>query len=109
MTSVLEHGRLLNESLEYPRATHTLAYTDLVNENSLVGDFNFPDVSWKDNTAERKQPRRSLEWVEDNFLTQLVSEATRDGALLDFLLVNREGLGEHVDVGRQILGLVITN
>ncbi|XP_076186852.1 uncharacterized protein LOC143156778 isoform X2 [Aptenodytes patagonicus] len=38
----------------------------------LVGDFNFPNVCWKYNTAERKQSRRFLECVEDNFLTQLV-------------------------------------
>ncbi|PKU42547.1 rna-directed dna polymerase from mobile element jockey- hypothetical protein [Limosa lapponica baueri] len=38
----------------------------------LVGDFNFPDISWEYNTAEREQSRRLLECVEDNFLTQLV-------------------------------------
>ena len=31
----------------------------------LMGDFNFPDVCWKYNTAERKQSRRFLERVED--------------------------------------------
>ncbi|GAB0180200.1 hypothetical protein GRJ2_000485300 [Grus japonensis] len=63
----------------------------------LVGDFNLPDVCWKYNTAERKQSRRFLECVEDNFLTQLVSELTREGALLDLLFVNREGLVGDVD------------
>ncbi|KAK4815429.1 hypothetical protein QYF61_002644 [Mycteria americana] len=37
----------------------------------LVGDFNLPDVCWQYNTAERKQSRRFLECVADNFLTQL--------------------------------------
>ncbi|XP_069728205.1 uncharacterized protein [Phaenicophaeus curvirostris] len=37
----------------------------------LVGDFNLPDICWKYNTAERKQSRRFLECVGDNFLTQL--------------------------------------
>jgi len=42
--------------------------------------------------------------VEDNFLTQLVSEPTRGGALLDLLFTNREGLlGDVVAGGR--LGL----
>ncbi|PKU47176.1 rna-directed dna polymerase from mobile element jockey-like [Limosa lapponica baueri] len=58
----------------------------------LVGDFNLPDMCWEYNTAERKQSRRFLEYVKDNFLTQLVSEPTREGALLDLLLVNREEL-----------------
>ena len=42
----------------------------------LMGDLNFPDVSWTCNTAQRKQSRRFLESVEDSFLTQLVSEPT---------------------------------
>ena len=64
-----------------------------------MGDFSLPDVSWKYNTAERKQSRRFLECVEENFLTQLVREPTRDGAQLDLLFVNREGLVGDVMVG----------
>ena len=37
--------------------------------------------------------------MEDNFLTQLVSEPTRGGASLDLLFTNREGL-----VGRVVVG-----
>ena len=68
----------------------------------LVGDFNLPDVCWKYNTAERKQSRRFLECVEDdNVLTQLGSEPTREGALLDLLFANRERLvGDVTVVGR---------
>ncbi|KAK4824001.1 hypothetical protein QYF61_009126 [Mycteria americana] len=65
----------------------------------LVRDFNLPGVCWKYNTAERKQSRRFLERVEDNFLTQLVHEPAREGAPLDLLFVNREGLGGDVMVG----------
>ncbi|KAK4820687.1 hypothetical protein QYF61_003607 [Mycteria americana] len=50
--------------------------------------------------AERKQSRRFLECVADIFLTQLVSEPTREGAPLDLLFTNREGLVSHVMVGR---------
>ncbi|KAK4811538.1 hypothetical protein QYF61_011687 [Mycteria americana] len=46
----------------------------------LVGDFNLPDVCWKYNTAEKKQSRRFLEHVADNFLIQLVRKPTREGA-----------------------------
>lgn len=38
----------------------------------LMGDFSFPDICWKYNTAQRKQSRRFLEYVEDSFLMQLV-------------------------------------
>ncbi|GAB0180245.1 hypothetical protein GRJ2_000489800 [Grus japonensis] len=63
----------------------------------LVEDFNLPDICWKYNTAERKQSRRFLQFVEDNFLTQLVSEPTREGTQLDLLFENREGLVGDVD------------
>ncbi|PKU39627.1 hypothetical protein llap_10073 [Limosa lapponica baueri] len=56
----------------------------------LVGNFNLPDVCWEYNIAEKKQSR-FLKCVEDNFLTELESEPTKEGALLD-LFVNREGL-----------------
>ncbi|KAK4823326.1 hypothetical protein QYF61_000928 [Mycteria americana] len=65
----------------------------------LVGDFNLPGVCWKYNTVERKQSRRLLERVADNFLTQLVSEPTREGAPLDLLFTKREGLVSDVMAG----------
>ena len=46
-----------------------------------------------------KQSKRFLERVEDSFLTQLVRESTRDGALLGLLFANREGLVGNVKVG----------
>ncbi|KAK4810641.1 hypothetical protein QYF61_007378 [Mycteria americana] len=46
-----------------------------------------------------RQSRRFLEHVADNFLTQLVSEPTREGAPLDLLFTNREGLVSDVMVG----------
>jgi len=35
----------------------------------LMRDFNLPVFCWKYNTADRKQSRRFLECVEDNFPT----------------------------------------
>ena len=43
--------------------------------------------------------------MEDNFLTQLVSEPARVGASLDLLFTNREGLVGDVVVGAH-LGIV---
>jgi len=40
--------------------------------------------------------------VEDNFLTQLVSEPTRAGSSLDLLFTNREGLLGNVVVGGRL-------
>ena len=67
-----------------------------------MGAFNLPDVCWKYNTADRKQSRRFLEHVEDNLLTQLVSEQTREGTLSDLLFANREGLVGDVMAGGRL-------
>ncbi|GAB0208438.1 hypothetical protein GRJ2_003309500 [Grus japonensis] len=58
----------------------------------LMGKFNHPDICWRDNTAERKQSRKFLECIDDNFLLQVIEEPTRRGAMLDLVLTNKEGL-----------------
>ena len=65
----------------------------------LMGDFNFPDICWEYNLAQKKQSRRFLECMEDNLLMQLVREPTIGAAPLDLLLTNREGLVGDVEVG----------
>jgi len=73
-----------------------------------VGEFNLPDVCWKYSTVEKKQSKRFMDCVEDDFLTELMGEPTREGALLD-LFANREGLVDDVMVGGYlVLGIVIT-
>ncbi|GAB0208696.1 mitochondrial enolase superfamily member 1 [Grus japonensis] len=57
-----------------------------------MGDFNHPDICWRDDAAEHKQSRKFLECVDDNFLLQVIEEPTRRGAMLDLLLTNKEGL-----------------
>ena len=65
----------------------------------LMGDFNFPDICWEYNLAQKKQSRRFLEYMGDNFLMQLVREPMRRAAPLDLLFTNREGLVGDVEVG----------
>lgn len=65
----------------------------------FIRDFNFLDICWKYNTMEKKQTRRFLECVDDNFLVQVVREPTRQGIPLDLYFVNREGLVGDVMVG----------
>ncbi|RMB97132.1 hypothetical protein DUI87_26416 [Hirundo rustica rustica] len=40
----------------------------------LEGGFNLPDICWKLNTAEKRQSRKFLECMVDNFLSQLVGD-----------------------------------
>ncbi|PKU43816.1 hypothetical protein llap_5882 [Limosa lapponica baueri] len=35
----------------------------------LMGDFNHPDICWKDNTAQQMQSQRFLQSIDNNFLT----------------------------------------
>ncbi|GAB0187581.1 hypothetical protein GRJ2_001223400 [Grus japonensis] len=57
-----------------------------------MGDFNHPDICWRDNTAGHKQSRKFLECVDDIFLLQVIEEPMRRGAMLDLILTNKEGL-----------------
>ena len=68
-----------------------------------MGDFDLPDICRKCSTAERKQFRRFLECVEDNFLAQLVSEPTMADGLLDLLFTNKERLVGDVVAGDTVL------
>ncbi|TRZ14353.1 hypothetical protein HGM15179_012750 [Zosterops borbonicus] len=65
----------------------------------LLGDFSLPDICWELNTAERRQSRKLLECIEENFLLQLVREPTRGRTVLDLLFANRDGLVGDVVVG----------
>ncbi|PKU39424.1 dtw domain-containing protein 2 [Limosa lapponica baueri] len=59
---------------------------------TLMGDFNHPNICWRDSTAGQKPSRKFLECVTDNFLLQVVEEPTRRQAMLDLVLANKEGL-----------------
>jgi len=58
----------------------------------LMGDFNHPNICWRDNTAGHRQAWRFLECDEDNFPFQVIEEPTRRGAMLDLVLTNKERL-----------------
>ena len=58
----------------------------------LLRDFNHSDICCRDYTAGHKQPRRFLESINDNFLTQLIEEPMRRGMWLNLILTNKEGL-----------------
>ena len=57
----------------------------------LMGDFNFPHISWKYHAAYINRCRKFLKHIENNFLVQVLSELARKDTFLDLLFVNREG------------------
>jgi len=58
----------------------------------LLGDFNYPNICWKSNTASCRQYSRFLECIEDNFLSQVISTPTRGDAILDLVVTNASEL-----------------
>jgi len=68
----------------------------------LMGDFKNADIRWEDHAARHMQSRRLLQSISDNFLMQVVEEPKRRGTLLDLVLMNKEGLVEHVNVGGRL-------
>ncbi|KAK4829843.1 hypothetical protein QYF61_006853 [Mycteria americana] len=64
----------------------------------LMGDFNQPDIYWRDNTAGHKQSRRFLECIADSFFLQVIERPRRRHVLLDLILTNKEGLVGEVKV-----------
>lgn len=53
------------------------------------GNFNHPDICFEARSTGHKHCRRALDWIGDNFLTQVLDKPTRGGALLDLLLPRR--------------------
>ncbi|RMC22466.1 hypothetical protein DUI87_00780 [Hirundo rustica rustica] len=83
------------DSLFYKQLENVSGSSALV----LVGDFNLPDICWELNTAEKRQSRKFLECMEDNFWSQLVGELTRRRTMLHLFFANRDELMGDVVVG----------
>lgn len=49
----------------------------------LLGDFNYPDICCRTSTVKHKQPRRLLESMDANILTQAVENFTGNGVLFN--------------------------
>ena len=47
-------------------------------ESVIVGDFNLPNINWTNNVGIESESHRLLDFIEDNFLHQSVTEPTRD-------------------------------
>ncbi|GAB0206983.1 hypothetical protein GRJ2_003163900 [Grus japonensis] len=67
----------------------------------LMGDFNHPNICWRDNTVGHKQSRKFLECIDDNFLLQVIEEPMRRDVLLHLLLTNKENWNWEYECQRQ--------
>ncbi|XP_059581920.1 uncharacterized protein LOC132249993 [Alligator mississippiensis] len=64
-----------------------------------MGDLNFPDICWEEQSARSDSSRRFLAEIQDLHLTQEVHSPTRGNALLDLVLAT----GDDLVVGLQVL------
>ena len=69
----------------------------------LAGDLNYPGFDWETGTllpncSYVNLHRRFLDILDDNNLTQVVTDATRDNATLDLICVSNSSLVEKVQV-----------
>ena len=55
----------------------------------LLGDFNHPDICWKNNIDRHRKSRRFLRYTEDIFL-MLVKELMMEAVLLALVLTNKK-------------------
>ena len=71
----------------------------------VLGDFNYPKFSWEDNQPSIKQNCPNLDMyqdfvstINDNCLTQMVSDPTRENNILDLFLTNNPTFVDTVSV-----------
>ena len=81
-----------NTGIVGPNNKHELrmVITELSNSHFvLMGDFNYPDIDWVSHTVNpgaTAETNRFLECLDDNFVTQHVTEPTRSKAILDLVM-----------------------
>ena len=71
-------------------------------ESIILGDFNLPHINWLTNTGVEAESHRMLEFLEDNFLSQLVNQPTRENNILDLIIVSNDRLVNDVIVGEHL-------
>lgn len=65
----------------------------------LQGDFNYPDICWKNSTASCRQWKRLLQHPDDSFLSQITDSSTKRNAVLDLMFTNNKELIADVNTG----------
>ena len=69
----------------------------------VVGDFNCPKVNW-DLDAATGEGLRLVDFMHDNFLTQMVRHPTRGASILDLVFTTDTDLITEVEVGECLAG-----
>src|SRR5215469_8014374 len=85
--------------------TDVLLYRELrkvsVGHIVIVGDFNCPNVNYDLLDADN-EGRRLLEFLDDNFLLQLINYPTRANNILDLLILSHVNLVQNIEISEPI-------
>ena len=74
----------------------------LRNESVILGDFNLPHIDWQTLHGVESESHKMIEFLEDNFLHQLVTEPTRENNILDLVIASQAHLLNNVTVGEHL-------
>lgn len=95
-------GCLTGETKEMSTSTEREEQPQWSQALVLIGDFNQPNICWRNNTAEHRQSRRFLECLDEYFFLQVIDEPVRRSAMVDLILTNEErACGEYEAQGLQ--------
>ncbi len=72
-------------------------------QSIIIGDFNCSNIDWTTMHGDRRG-NRLLEMLEDTFLTQVVTQPTRENYLLDLVLVSDTDLKRECRAGEKLDG-----
>ncbi len=73
-------------------------------QSVITGDFNCPNIDWTTMKGDQEGSSRLFEMLEDAFLTQIITQMTRDNNLLDLVLVSDSYLRRKCQVGQKVIG-----
>ncbi len=95
--------RLSGQTHEHDTEMYRVLRQTLRNgESFILGDFDFPYINWQTLSGVESKSHRMLEFLEDNFLSQLVSEPTRENSIHDLVIVSQDHLINNVEVGEHL-------
>ncbi len=72
-------------------------------QSVIIGDFNCPNIDWITLSGDQ-EGNRLLEMLENAFLTQIVTQPTRENNSLDLVLVSDSDLARECQVGEKLSG-----
>ncbi len=71
----------------------------------IIGDFNCPNIDWASMNGDRGG-NRLIEMAEDAFLTQIVTQPTRENNIIDLVFTSDPDLVRDLKVGEKLGGSV---